>query len=198
MDIPFRPVPYEMRCLPHNDVCDVPGSFFSKKLIGSGAFRKNTRDSFQDEEFLQDLPHPPDPASGNDRCVVSVPAQYCWHLHIQAHGQIHNSHLHSQADPKVWDLMNSSILCRKDHSFCTTVWILPEPDSIYRMVNEIQDFSLSSSTRWYQPCTAREITMLQCFHNTQVCIMKLCMTPTMAIFTVLSGWRRFSTIFSNL
>ncbi len=39
--------------------------------------------------------------------------------------------------------------------------------------------------------------MFQSFHHTEVCIMKLVYFPTMAMFTVLSGWRRFSTIASQ-
>ena len=36
-------------------------------------------------------------------------------------GKFYNSPLHSKADAKVRDLMNSRILCCKDHSFSTTV-----------------------------------------------------------------------------
>ena len=93
-------------------------------------------------------------------------------------GKFHNSHLHSQADPKVWDLMNSCILCRKDHSFCTTVSESSRnQDSIYRMESLIQIFFIEFfgvHPGDINLCTARDPAMLQCFHNTQVCIMKLC------------------------
>ncbi len=56
-------------------------------------------------------------------------------------GKFYNSHLHSKADAKVRDLMNSRILCCKDHSFGTTVSESSRnQNSIYRMKGLIQVF----------------------------------------------------------
>ena len=74
------------------------------------------------------------------------------------------------ADAKVRDLMNSRILCCKDHSFSTTVSESSRnQNSIYRMKGLIQVF-LIELFRVYPDdinfCTAGDSTMFQGFHNT--------------------------------
>ena len=146
--------------------------FLSKKLIGFGAFGQHTRIASKTKGSAKVFHifltrHQSNDRMRGLRCQLNAVGIF---ISKYVAGKFYNSHLHSKADAKVRNLMNSRILCCKDHSFSTTVSESSRnQNSIYRMKGLIQVF-LIELFRVYPDdinfCTAGDSTMFQGFHNT--------------------------------